>query len=116
MRSSSARQIRCIKQHRAPAIAVSPIVAGQALKGPAAKIFRELGWEASALGIARFFGDLIDGLVIDDRDLHLKGAIESCGIRVCVADTVMKGGPDQARLAQIVIDFAATLRASKSAN
>ena len=104
---------RRIKQHRAPAIAVSPIVAGQAIKGPAAKIFRELGWEASALGIARFFGDLIDGLVIDDQDRHLNKAIESFGTRVRVTDTVMKGGPDQARLAQIVIDFAATLRASK---
>jgi LPPG:FO 2-phospho-L-lactate transferase len=107
---------RRIKQYRAPKIAVSPIVAGQAIKGPAAKIFRELGWEASALGIARFYGDLIDGVVIDDLDRNLKEAIESLGMRVRVTNTVMKGGPDQARLAQIVIDFATTLRASTGAS
>lgn len=107
---------RRIKEHHAPKIAVSPIVAGQAIKGPAAKIFRELGRETSALEIARFYGDLIDGLIIDDRDRSLKEPIESLGIRVSVTDTVMKGTVDQAHLAQVAIDLAAPLRVRTSSS
>jgi LPPG:FO 2-phospho-L-lactate transferase len=104
-----------MRVHRAPTIAVSPIVAGHAIKGPAAKIFRELGREASALGIAQFYGELIDGLVIDERDRDLKPPIESLGIRVCVTGTVMKRAADRARLAQAVMDLAATLLRPTSA-
>jgi LPPG:FO 2-phospho-L-lactate transferase len=106
---------RRIRQHCAPVIAVSPIVAGKAIKGPAAKIFQELGREASALEVARFYGDLIDGIVIDTQDAGLKTAIEALGSRVCVADTIMRDRTDQARLAQTVIDFAAAVRAPAEA-
>ena len=96
-----------IEAHRAPVIAVSPIVGGQAIKGPAAKILRELGREPSALEIARHYAGLIDGLVIDDMDADLTSAIEALGLQVAVAATVMKTPADQERLAQTTLKFAA---------
>ena len=98
-----------IQSHHAPVIAVSPIVGGRAIKGPAAKIFRELGREASAFGIAQYYSGLIDGLVIDNIDVHLKQPIEALGLRVAVTNTVMKTGADQARLANEVIALAARI-------
>ncbi len=98
-----------IEKHRAPVIAVSPIVGGRAIKGPAAKIFRELGREPSALGIAQYYAHLVDGLVIDDIDAGLKQPIEALGLRVAVTNTVMKTGQDRARLANEVIAFAARI-------
>ena len=82
-----------------PVLAVSPIVGGQALKGPAAKIMRELGVEPSALEVARFYGGIVDTLVIDRADAALAPAIEALGMRALVADTVMRTDADRARLA-----------------
>lgn len=101
-----------IQSHHAPVIAVSPIVGGRAIKGPAAKIFRELGREASAFGIAQYYSDLIDGLVIDNIDAHLKQPIEALGLRVAVTNTVMKASQDQARLANQVMALAARISES----
>ena len=100
---------QCIEKHRAPVIAVSPIVGGHAIKGPAAKIFRELGREPSALGIAQYYAGLVDGLVIDNIDASLRQPIETLGLRVAVTNTIMKTGADQAYLANEVIDFSARL-------
>ncbi len=94
-----------------PVVAVSPIVAGEAIKGPAAKILRELGPEASALEIARHYRGLIDGIVIDARDAALKPPIAALGLKVCVTDTIMKSRADQANLAAAVLAFAADLAA-----
>jgi LPPG:FO 2-phospho-L-lactate transferase len=98
-----------IERQRAPVVAVSPIVGGQAIKGPAAKILRELGHEPSAFEVARYYADLIDGIVIDEIDAALRPTIEKLNMNVAVANTVMKGPDDQAKLANDVIDFAATL-------
>lgn len=98
-----------VERHRAPVVAVSPIVAGQAIKGPAAKILRELGHTPSALEIARYYADLIDGIVIDEIDAALRPSIENLGVSVTVANTVMKGPDDQARLADDVTRFVAAL-------
>jgi LPPG:FO 2-phospho-L-lactate transferase len=98
-----------ITQSRAPVVAVSPIVGGKAMKGPAAKIFEEIGRDASALEIARYYLGVIDGIVIDSVDAALKAPIEALGLYVAVTDTVMKNQPDQARLAELVIEFAADL-------
>ena len=94
-----------------PLVAVSPIVGGRALKGPAAKMMAELGAEVSALGIARHYRDLIDGLVIDTSDEALAPAIEAEGPRVAVTGTVMRTAADRARLAENVISIAKTLEA-----
>lgn len=90
----------------APIIAVSPIVAGMAIKGPAAKIMRELGHEASALTIAQHYRGLIDGLLIDMIDGQLKQDIEALGIAVGVVNTIMKSDADRIALAEEALRFA----------
>jgi LPPG:FO 2-phospho-L-lactate transferase len=95
---------------RVPAVAVSPIIGGQALKGPAAKIMRELGKVPSAVEVAKHYAGLIDGFVLDAADAALCTDIESLGMRACVTDTVMKDGTAAARLARRVLSFAESLR------
>lgn len=96
----------------APVVAVSPIVGGRAIKGPAAKIMRELGVEASAAAVADRYRDLLDGFVLDETDRALARAIESAGagVRVRVERTVMRTGEDRVRLAARVLEFARLLR------
>jgi LPPG:FO 2-phospho-L-lactate transferase len=93
----------------APIVAVSPIVGGHALKGPAAQMLATLGHEVSALGVARLYAGVIDGLVIDEVDRELGPAIELLGLRVLVTATVMGNEADRRRLAVEVLDFAASL-------
>jgi LPPG:FO 2-phospho-L-lactate transferase len=100
---------RWLDKRNFPVIAVSPIVGGAALKGPAAKMMRELGLPVSALGVARHYGALVDGWVIDRVDGKLRPAIEREGRRVLIADTIMKNRARSARLAGEVIAFARTL-------
>lgn len=92
-----------------PVVAVSPIVNGQALKGPAAKIMMELELEVSAVGIARHYAGLIDGLLIDDTDRDRAAEIESLGIRTGVTDIVMRSDADRERLARECLSFASGL-------
>lgn len=89
-----------------PVVAVSPIIGGTAVKGPAAKIMRDFGRTPSVVEIAHFYTGLIDGLVIDERDGHLRSEIEAMGIRVCVTNALMKTVADQAFLAKVTSDFA----------
>ena len=96
-----------LKRRRVPAIAVSPIVGGEAIKGPAAKIFRELGLDASAAGIARHYRGLVDCLVIDEVDAGAAAAVEAQGMQAAVTRTVMKDAGDRAALARHVLDLAA---------
>jgi LPPG:FO 2-phospho-L-lactate transferase len=93
----------------APVVAVSPLVGGRALKGPAAKMMRELGLGSDALAIARFYAGLVDGLIIDRQDADQAGEIEALGIQVLVAPTVMTSLADRIALAGAVRDFARTL-------
>jgi LPPG:FO 2-phospho-L-lactate transferase len=93
----------------APIVAVSPIVGGYALKGPAAQMLATLGHEVSALGVVRIYADEIDGIVIDEVDRELGPAIELLGPRVLVTATVMGDEADRRRLAGEVLDFAAAL-------
>jgi len=98
-----------VRSRRVPLVAVSPIVGGKAVKGPAMRMMLDLGIESSALGIARHYGELIDGLVIDRVDAALAGPIEALGIRVHVMDTIMRTAEDKARLADATAEFARTL-------
>ena len=93
----------------APVVAVSPIVGGRALKGPAANMLATLGHDVSALGVARIYDDLVDGIVIDEIDRGLAADIELLGMRVLVTATVMGGDDDRRRLADEVLDFARSL-------
>jgi LPPG:FO 2-phospho-L-lactate transferase len=91
----------------APVIAVSPIVAGRAIKGPTAKIMAELGVEISAAGIARHYGRLIDGFIVDEADAGLASGID-CPTHV--TNTVMESLGDREQLALCCLEFAARLR------
>lgn len=94
----------------APVVAVSPIVGGKALKGPADKMLATLGHEVSAVGVARIYQGLIDGIVIDQQDESLAPRIAELGITPHPAQTIMGGPEDRERLAREVLDFAGQLR------
>lgn len=92
-----------------PRIAVSPLIGGQAVKGPAASMAPALGMEPTALGIARHYAGLIDGLVIDSQDAGLAPQIETLGVRVRIARTLMVSDRDKTDLAQDCLEFCAAL-------
>lgn len=85
-------------------VAVSPIIGGQAVKGPAAKMFRELGIEPSALAVARHYGPaLLTGFVLDESDSDLAADVQALGIHPAVTQTLMKTSDDRRQLAQDVL-------------
>jgi LPPG:FO 2-phospho-L-lactate transferase len=84
-------------------VAVSPIIAGAALKGPADRLLRELGHEASVVGVARLYAPLAATLVVDEADAASAAAVEAEGIRCVVAPTVMSGPAEAAALAEVVL-------------
>ncbi len=89
----------------APVLAVTPIVGGRALKGPAATMLLELGYSASALGVARVYQGLVDVFVVDNQDMVLRGEIEVLGMKVNAADTVMSTFEDKTRLARHLLEL-----------
>ena len=88
-----------------PVIIVSPIVGGQAIKGPTAKMMRELGTLPSALSIAKHYQDLATAIVVDTSDSVLAVPIQEFGMQVLVADTVMKTAADKVGLADNILSF-----------
>lgn len=101
-----------VLQSGAPVVAVSPIVGGKAVKGPAAGMLQSLGHDVSALGVARLYQGVVDGLVIDDLDRELAPAIGQLGLVVKITATIMGDVDDRARLAGEVLDFARELAVS----
>jgi LPPG:FO 2-phospho-L-lactate transferase len=98
-----------IEACRAPIVAVSPIVGGQAIKGPTAKMMREMGFEPSAAAVARRYGTLLDGFLLDTVDAGLRTEVEALGIAMRSAPTVMRTPEDRLALADCVIRFALEL-------
>jgi LPPG:FO 2-phospho-L-lactate transferase len=94
----------CLLTSRASAVAISPIVGGKALKGPAADILRSLGHDVSALGVARLYQDLIDGFVLDEQDAAMADTITAeTGVRCIVTPTIMRGADEKRALAEATI-------------
>lgn len=91
---------RAVEAARERCVAISPIVAGAAIKGPAARLMVELGEEPTAVGIARRYAPFASVLVVDEADAHLAEEIEAEGIRCHVAPSVMDTPQDAARLAE----------------
>jgi LPPG:FO 2-phospho-L-lactate transferase len=83
--------------------AISPIVGGKAIKGPAAKMLQALGHQASALGVARLYRDLCGVFVLDNVDRDAAAAVENLGMRAVVTDTIMADEARSARLADVVL-------------
>lgn len=92
-----------IIDRRADTVAVSPIVGGQAIKGPAARLLVELGHEASVVGVARLYAPLAATLVIDDVDAASAPAVEDEGMRCVVTDTIMNDPTRAESLARAVL-------------
>jgi LPPG:FO 2-phospho-L-lactate transferase len=94
----------------APVVAVSPIVSGAPLKGPADALLRGVGAEVSARGVAQLYREVVDGFVLDERDRAEQADVESLGLRAVAVDTIMRDTDSAARLAQAVLELAAALR------
>jgi LPPG:FO 2-phospho-L-lactate transferase len=92
-----------VARRRDDVVAVSPIIAGAALKGPADAMLAALGHESSAVGIARIYAELAGTLVIDEADADLADAVEAEGVRCVVAPTIMSTPDRAAALARIVV-------------
>ena len=88
---------------RAEVVAVSPIVGGRALKGPADRMLASLGHEVTALGVARLYAGLVDRFVLDETDAALAPAVEALGMAVDVLPTVMRSEDDRRALARAVV-------------
>ena len=93
-----------VTARREDVIAVSPIVAGAALKGPADRLLSELGTEASVVGVARLYAPWVGTLVVDDADARLAADVEAEGVRCVVTGTVMTSPERAASLARVVLD------------
>ena len=97
---------RAIERFPGPRVAVSPIVGGRAIRGPAAKMMAELGEDPSAVGVARRCARLADALILDECDAHLAAAVEAQGVAARVAQTVMTSDADKTALAETVLRVA----------
>ena len=93
-----------IEARRDDVVAISPIIAGAALKGPADRLLTELGHEASVAGVAALYKDLARVLVLDTADAELVGAVRDAGMEAVATDSVMKTPAIAAALAQTVLD------------
>ena len=92
-----------VAARRDDVVAVSPIIAGATVKGPADRLLTELGHEASVVGVARLYADVVGTLVIDTADVDLAGAVEAEGVRCVVAPTLMTGPAEAAALAEVTL-------------
>ncbi|MGK2966775.1 MAG: 2-phospho-L-lactate transferase [Tepidiformaceae bacterium] len=95
---------QALAESKATRVAVSPIIAGQVIKGPAAKMLQTLGHEVSAVGVAKIYQGLIDVMVIDEQDRALAPRIEALEMRCVVTDTIMADAERKAALARVVVE------------
>lgn len=93
-----------VERRRARTVAVSPIVAGAALKGPADRLLAELGHDVSVVGVARLYRSLAATFVIDEADRELAPAVEAEGLRCVVTDTIMRDAERAAALARVTLE------------
>lgn len=98
-----------LRSLRVPIVAVSPIVQGQALKGPTVKMMTELNFEPTNMQIGRHYKNLLTGLMVDTADANTANSVRDLGIAVKVDQTVMNSLTDKTRLARSTVDFASTL-------
>jgi len=98
--------LRVLPIHNKKVVAISPIINGKAIKGPAAKMYAELGIEPSALAVARHYQTLLSGFILDEQD---KALAEETRLPTLVTNTIMKNNADRAQLAERVIQFIGSL-------
>lgn len=88
-----------------PVVAVSPIIGGKVVKGPAGKMFFEMGYDSTALAVVNHYGNLLNGFIFDRLDDEYKPKIKSLGIKVLMTQTIMRTVEDRQRLANEIISF-----------
>jgi LPPG:FO 2-phospho-L-lactate transferase len=96
---------QALEARRGRVVAVSPIVQGATLKGPADKLMVALGYEASALGVACYYGTLLDAFVLDTLDQALEESVRRLGIGVRALNTIMRGPAERRALAKAVVEM-----------
>ncbi len=94
---------QAVADRRRDVVAVSPIIAGAAVRGPADRLMTELGHDASVVGVARLYSPYVSTLVVDEADAHHAAAVEAEGLRCVVAPTLMTGPAEAAALARTVL-------------
>lgn len=99
-----------LREHSAPIVAVSPIVAGEALKGPAADMFRAFGVSPSATAVAARYADFLDGFILDEQDASQQPDIEALGFKVAVTDTIMNNSSSRGRVAEVALALCQDIR------
>ena len=97
-----------LRKTAVPVLAVSPIVGGRAVKGPAAAMMTSLGHDASALAVAGLYKDFLDVFVLDEADRESSVAVEELGMRAVVCPTLMTGMPEKEALARTVMEALAS--------
>jgi LPPG:FO 2-phospho-L-lactate transferase len=95
--------------YRVRSVAVSPIIGGRTVKGPAAKMYAELGIQPSALAVARHYGSRLTHFILDKVDQIHAAEVEKLGIKTLITNTIMRTPEDRRRLAQDVLNFIQTL-------
>jgi LPPG:FO 2-phospho-L-lactate transferase len=98
-----------VRASRAPVVAISPIVGGAPVNGPADRLLRGLGHEVSARGVAALYREFADGFILDECDAELAGDIAAMGLRTHAMDTIMRDAAASRRLAEAALELAAML-------
>ncbi len=98
----------------APVVAVSPIIGGAAVKGPAAQMLASLGHDVSAAGVAAYYREFVDVMVIDTVDKNLAGDVEALGMTVAVTDTLMQSDADRRALAAFTLEVGRSQRLARA--
>ena len=101
-----------LAKNPAPVIAISPLIGGAPVKGPADRLLRGTGHEVSARGVADLYRDFLDGIIIDLRDEKLAASIEATGIRTAVMDTLMKTPEIAASISREALRLADAIRSA----
>jgi LPPG:FO 2-phospho-L-lactate transferase len=96
---------QALKKVKRKVIAISPIIEGATIKGPADKFMRCLGLDVSCIGVARYYQEIIDHFVIDKKDCKVKSEIEELGIHTYCFDTIMDSLQKKKELAQFLVDI-----------
>ncbi|MBK5114178.1 MAG: 2-phospho-L-lactate transferase [Candidatus Heimdallarchaeota archaeon] len=94
---------KALSESKAKVIAISPLDSGKAFSGPAARLLKDLGYEASSLGIAKLYKDFLDIIVISTNDAKLIDDIQNLGLQVVCTDISLKTKVDQINLAKVIL-------------
>lgn len=97
---------QALRETKARVVAVSPIVGGRTLKGPADRMMSALGIDPTPVGVAAMYRDFLDVLLVDEQDRRLAAAVEEMGVRAVVTQTVMRGIDEKRALAQAALQAA----------